>query len=229
MDKHLIQIESAKLYNDIDSCIDELIKARVEKDSLAEGKALFRMEPLMVATQQHLSWLLDEVKEVEFDRAEKKDIETGWNAKEWTDEDNDLLSDVIACITIIQVKKRIGELPNFHMKFTPLELQSWCRSLKKRISEKVKEDTIAKYEQKPAEWSEEDKEMLDAMVDIVANSLYEPLCPRDKMLDWLKSLRPQPHWKPSEEQMKHLERCFSHGHTSQLPNQHVLESLYNDI
>lgn len=36
-------------------------------------------------------------------------------------------------------------------------------------------------------------------------------------------------WKPNEEQMKHLEKCFSHGHTVGLPNQHVLESLYNDL
>lgn len=36
-------------------------------------------------------------------------------------------------------------------------------------------------------------------------------------------------WKPSEEQMKHLERCFTHGHTVGLPNQHVLESLYQDL
>ena len=53
------------------------------------------------------------------------------------------------------------------------------------------------------------KEMLDAMVDIVANSLYEPLCPRDKMLCWLKSLRPQPHWKPSEEQMEALNEAIN--------------------
>lgn len=52
------------------------------------------------------------------------------------------------------------------------------------------------------EWSEEDEEMLDAMIDIVSNSLYEPLCPREGMLAWLKSLRPS--WKPSEEQIEAL-------------------------
>lgn len=56
---------------------------------------------------------------------------------------------------------------------------------------------------------------------------------RQKWATWLerqkeqKSLRP--YWKPSAEQMKHLERCFSHGHTVQLPNQWVLKSLYDDL
>ncbi len=41
-------------------------------------------------------------------------------------------------------------------------------------------------EQKPVEWSAEDEEMLDAMIDMVSNSLYEPLCPREEMLAWLE-------------------------------------------
>lgn len=43
-------------------------------------------------------------------------------------------------------------------------------------------------EQRPADWSAEDEEMLDAMIDIVSNSLYEPLCPREGMIAWLKAL-----------------------------------------
>ena len=60
-------------------------------------------------------------------------------------------------------------------------------------------------EQKPAEWSEKDEEMLDAMIDIVSNSYYEPLCPREGMLAWLKSLpgrfNPQPkqEWSKAKE------------------------------
>lgn len=62
----------------------------------------------------------------------------------------------------------------------------------------------------PAEWSDEDEEILDAMIDIVSNSLYEPLCPREGMLAWLKSIKNRgnfsksntnsPSWKPSGEQ-----------------------------
>lgn len=80
-------------------------------------------------------------------------------------------------------------------------------------------------EQNPA-WSEDDEEMLDAMIDIVSNSLYEPLCPREGMLAWLKSLKPN-HWKPSEEQMGVLNNAIHfYGKTV---GKEVLESLYNDL
>jgi hypothetical protein len=50
-----------ELYNDIDSCITDLINARIpgEKDDNDERKALFRMEGLLVATLQQLSCILD--------------------------------------------------------------------------------------------------------------------------------------------------------------------------
>ena len=50
-----------ELYNDIDSCITDLISARTpgKKDEDGERKALFRMEGLMVATLQQLSCILD--------------------------------------------------------------------------------------------------------------------------------------------------------------------------
>lgn len=50
-----------ELYNDIDSCITDLINARTpgKKDEDGERKALFRMEGLMVATLQQLACILD--------------------------------------------------------------------------------------------------------------------------------------------------------------------------
>jgi len=61
-------------------------------------------------------------------------------------------------------------------------------------------------------WSEEDERNIETIVDIVHRS-YAPFdtirddypinC--EALLSWLKSLRPQPHWKPSEEQMEALE------------------------
>lgn len=48
---------------------------------------------------------------------------------------------------------------------------------------------VSLQQEKPSDWSAADEEMLDAMIDIVANSLYEPLCPREGMLIWLKALR----------------------------------------
>lgn len=68
-------------------------------------------------------------------------------------------------------------------------------------------------EQKAAEWSEMDKlhqhniiSYLEFRKDknLPEDSKYPVL---DVWIDWLKSLRPKPHWKPSEEQMKTL-KCL---------------------
>lgn len=48
-----------ELYNDIDKCCSELIHARTAHDEEAEGKALFKMEGLMVGTMQQISCILD--------------------------------------------------------------------------------------------------------------------------------------------------------------------------
>lgn len=51
--------ELAKLYDDIDQCIGDIVDSRLKKDTQAEGKALFRMEGLMVATVQDLICAID--------------------------------------------------------------------------------------------------------------------------------------------------------------------------
>ena len=56
--KRLIN-ELAKLHDDIDQCIGDIVHSRLKKDSQAEGKALFRMEWLMVATVQDLECTID--------------------------------------------------------------------------------------------------------------------------------------------------------------------------
>lgn len=54
--------ELAKLYDDIDQCIGDIVDSRIKKDHQAEGKALFRMEGLMVATVQDLGCTIDYLK-----------------------------------------------------------------------------------------------------------------------------------------------------------------------
>ena len=71
-------------------------------------------------------------------------------------------------------------------------------------------------EQKPAEWNKEDEDKLyQIMETLLADKevarrenpqLYDVLCiAYDELISWLKSLRPQPHWKPSEEQMEEVD------------------------
>lgn len=55
---------------------------------------------------------------------------------------------------------------------------------------------------KPAEWSDEDEKMKQRILThlyslIYPNSLYGE--DASECISWLKSIRPQPHWKPSED------------------------------
>ena len=63
MELEKLKQSTRNLYDDIDSCIADLLKARLAKDSEEEGKALFRMEGLMVGTLQQLSCILDALPE----------------------------------------------------------------------------------------------------------------------------------------------------------------------
>jgi uncharacterized protein len=77
-------------------------------------------------------------------------------------------------------------------------------------------------EQKPAEWSEEDRMHLAWIIECFDSWKYQVPEFADhyqSAIDWLKSLRPQPHWKPSEEQLEILGRF----------NDPVLKSLYQDL
>lgn len=69
-----------------------------------------------------------------------------------------------------------------------------------------------KFIQKPAEWSEEDEKMFDKIYSMLWQYGYVShpdvqLSSNDavKLINWLKSIKPQIHWKPSEEQMYILE------------------------
>ena len=85
-------------------------------------------------------------------------------------------------------------------------------------------------EQKPAEWSEEDK---DFMYDTLGNLAElkdrygEGYGNIGKCIDWLKSLRPLKRWKPSDEQMFDL-KCVADSNTDVLLGKSLL-SLYIDL
>lgn len=94
---------------------------------------------------------------------------------------------------------------------------------------------LEKQAQKPA-WSKEDKAHIDSLL-----KRLEGMCKPDAAFistefaisedeDWLKSLRPQSHWKPSDEQMKALEESIMFLGTSWVSTrQFALESLYQEL
>ena len=79
-----------------------------------------------------------------------------------------------------------------------------------------KEEIVAHLEkmkeQKPAEWSEEDdallKEIVSFFKDGTVNLQHDLNLYAGFLEEKFKSLRPQPHWKPSEEQMDILDKVY---------------------
>ena len=76
------------------------------------------------------------------------------------------------------------------------------------IIKETAKDCLAQI--KPAEWSEEDEKIRNLAIEW-AETMYGQFRFVDmgstdfrKIVDWLKSLRPQPHWKPSKEQIRAL-------------------------
>ena len=79
------------------------------------------------------------------------------------------------------------------------------------------DDVIAWLEkqkkQKPAEWSEEDEKMREHLISDLREFRY---CETDEELiedyedeiQWLQSLRPQPHWKPSSLELQALKTAI---------------------
>ena len=64
--------------------------------------------------------------------------------------------------------------------------------------------------QEPTTWSEEDESMLQNILECLKNGWRK--LPTDilKYESWLKSLRPQNRWKPSDEQMKALGKVLKY-------------------
>lgn len=63
--EHIVS-SSQSLYNDIDNCITELLRARVNKNVSKEQEYLCKMESLTISTMQQLSVLIDYIEEKKF-------------------------------------------------------------------------------------------------------------------------------------------------------------------
>jgi hypothetical protein len=75
------------------------------------------------------------------------------------------------------------------------------------------------------EWDEEGQVRMNRIISNLKNLKVARNDILLKDIDWLKSIRPQSHWKPSDEQMENLSRAFNSGtfRTS------LLMSLYQDL
>ena len=81
--------------------------------------------------------------------------------------------------------------------------------------------------QQPAEWSEEDENMIRSLILGIDKYAFFAGIESKKIINFLKSLRPQPHWKPSEKQMQALNEAKNEFECSF--DWDSLDSLYDDL
>ena len=113
----------------------------------------------------------------------------------------------------------------FEKKCFPYALESenparesikWLKSLKNRVIPQSKQ-----------EWSKEDENVLEDIEEAIINYWHGDT--QDILLDWLKSLKPQNTWKPSDEQLEAVKRA-SNGSRAIAGNDYlIMDSLYNDL
>lgn len=91
-------------------------------------------------------------------------------------------------------------------------------------------------EQKPAEWNKNDEVLLDETLHFIREFQRSDRCINEGDMqnsvtceNWLKSLRPQPTWKPSKEQISVLSRSLKYINTISLNYCHVLGELLNQL
>ena len=95
------------------------------------------------------------------------------------------------------------------------KLINWLNSLKDRIQPQPEQG-----------WSEADEHWRQKAVDFIKHPDLIRATPvlAEDTIKWLKSLRPQNTWKPSDEQMEYLSAAIEESNENP-----VLESLYQDL
>lgn len=144
--------------------------------------------------------------------------------KSWSEEDEQMIQDIIEAMQdIIEAIGTQYDVSDYK------EMVDWLKSLKDRVQLQPKQ-----------EWSEEDEKMLNGIIEEIRPFGECPDYPTDedkeyyygrtKMIDWLKSLKPQNRWKPSEEQMSMLLAVLNDSNNITAESVYIaLKLLYNDL
>ena len=100
-------------------------------------------------------------------------------------------------------------------KFTPDDVIAWLEEQGKK---------------KSAEWSEEDKQMILSIEQVMNCASLLNIVPEkiDNIKSWLKSLRPQKQWKPSEAQLIVIKDLIEDKSTSKV-NKVILRGMLREI
>lgn len=154
---------------------------------------------------------------------------------EWSEEDKTMLERCISKMAnIIPVPGKHGLTNMSFEKHTDEKLAAWLKFLPERFNPQPKQ-----------EWSKEDEKTFELLHTCVCRCINDDrfdYAEREQIsrrlipfIERLKSLRPQLHWKPSEEQMRCLLDCVSKAkeiHNASVGGYdayRILVSLYNDL
>lgn len=153
---------------------------------------------------------------------EKKELKKIKKNPAWSEEDDNMLNRLIL---------HFDWTGNYRFTKSDCDAaQNWLISLKERVGCEVNCTTTK-------EWSEEDERMRQYVVNdlrfikqLVNDRNYAVSVEMvEKEIDWLKSLRPQNTWKPSEDQMEALVRCVDYLEDSDNEDLLVMESLLEQL
>lgn len=127
----------------------------------------------------------------------------------WSEEDETYLDHIITAVKLYYTDDKGKENPWRN------ELLRWFESLKDRVLPQPKQ-----------EWSEEDEEMLNQVIEDIVKLAGPRVC-YHKDVDWLKSIKDRYTWKPCDEQITVLHDVAAYIDNSIYPNQKdILVNLY---
>lgn len=129
---------------------------------------------------------------------------------EWSEEDKEYFDAIIAKLEVTQDDAMLTD-----------GQMSFLKSLPKRFNLQPK-----------LEWNEEDEKHRQWILECLADGkrkVPEFAEQYQAAFDWLKSLRPQPHWKPSESQIQALGIVLDYHVFASSKNKEHIKSLYSDL
>jgi len=130
---------------------------------------------------------------------------------EWNEEDERNLQGIID-----EIKEDRNKAPAYNITIYNRYL-SWLKSIKNRVVLQSKQ-----------EWSKEDENVIHCL-EYTVRHFYEDEDTIKWCCNWLKSLKPQPQWKPSDEQMHAFDAILVYNPPCSNECRNHLITLYNEL
>ena len=166
------------------------------------------------ATKEQRDLFFRKMKEAGYEwDAEKKELKKIEQNPAWSEEDINMFGSILSTLGICANNPQIpADVRSIHKKE-----ESWFNELYHRAQPKQ-------------EWSEENEANINRVLYFLQGGGLLP-GQREKLSNWLKSLRPQTTWKPSDEQIRVLQELCKYSEVANLTEKgvEILKSMYNDI